>query len=213
MKTLGGWGVWGALLALAWTLPGSVWKPVPAPGIPVQGALGFGLALACIAAGVPWLASLGGPALSRSRGLAALEALPTVAWGLLLLGLWPAAWGPPGWIGWLLAFLLASLPLELRWLAQALPAERPFPEAFGGVPARRLARRLALRALAPGWLAARLPVWLLGTLVLERILGVPGLGSDWVARIAVRDRTGIALWVAVLALLWAAAERAAEGRR
>jgi hypothetical protein len=38
--------------------------------------------------------------------------------------------------------------------------------------------------------------------VLERMLGVPGLGMDWMDRVAGRDRAGLAAWVAALALLW-----------
>ena len=56
------------------------------------------------------------------------------------------------------------------------------------------------------WLAARLPIWLTATLVLERVLGVPGLGLDRLARVAGRDRRGLALWVGVLALLWLLAQ-------
>ncbi|MBP1771709.1 MAG: hypothetical protein H6P99_872, partial [Holophagaceae bacterium] len=104
--------------------------------------------------------------------------------------------------GWLLAFLAAALPGEVRWLAQALPPERPFPEAWGKAAVRR-ARRLVLFRLWRRWLAARLPVWLTATLVLERVLGLPGLGTDWLTRVAVRDRLGLAGWVLVLAGLWA----------
>ena len=39
-------------------------------------------------------------------------------------------------------------------------------------------------------------------LVLERILGVAGLGSDWMTRVAARDRLGLAAWILALALLW-----------
>jgi hypothetical protein len=38
--------------------------------------------------------------------------------------------------------------------------------------------------------------------VIERLLGVPGLGLDWMARVAGRDRAGLAAWIAALALLW-----------
>jgi hypothetical protein len=51
-------------------------------------------------------------------------------------------------------------------------------------------------------LGARLPVWLTATLVLERMLGVPGLGTDWMTRAAGRDRLGLACWILALALLW-----------
>jgi hypothetical protein len=46
-------------------------------------------------------------------------------------------------------------------------------------------------------------VWLTASLVLERILGVQGLGSDWMTRVATRDRAGLGFWVLALALLWA----------
>jgi hypothetical protein len=57
------------------------------------------------------------------------------------------------------------------------------------------------------WLAARLPIWLTATLVLERILSVPGLGTDWMNRVAVRDRAGLTIWVGALALLWFFSQR------
>ena len=53
----------------------------------------------------------------------------------------------------------------------------------------------------------QLPVWLTATLVLERILGVPGLGTDWMTRVAVRDRAGLAGWILALALLWLLSQR------
>ncbi len=127
-----------------------------------------------------------------------------------MLALWPAAWGPPGLGAWGAAFLLAALPGEIRWLVQALPTERAFPEAWGTGVLRR-ARWRALARLVPGWMAARLPVWLTGSLVLERIFGVGGPGSDWTARVALRDRPGLAAWVLLLALLWALARERQAG--
>jgi hypothetical protein len=118
------------------------------------------------------------------------------------LALWPAAWGPPGLNGWLIAFLAAALPGEIRWLSQALPVETPFPEAWGAAAVRRV-RRMVLLRLWGRWLAARLPLWLTATLVLERTPGVPGLGTDWMARVAGRDRAGLTAWILALALLWA----------
>jgi len=136
--------------------------------------------------------------------LAPLEAPPTLLWAAMVLALWPSRWGPPGIPGWLLAFLLAALPGEVRWLTQAMPGERPFPQAWGRAATLRM-RRLVLVHLWGRWLAARLPLWLTATLVLERVLGMPGLGTDWMTRVAVRDRAGLALWVLALALLWALA--------
>lgn len=63
-------------------------------------------------------------------------------------------------------------------------------------------RWLVLLRLWGRWTAARLPIWLTATLVLERILGIPGLGTDWMTRVAVRDRAGLAGWILALALLW-----------
>lgn len=203
MKRLGGWAVWGAMLLLAWTLPGRVWKPEAAMAFPWRAILPFTAALAVLVLVAVLAVARGGPSLARSRGLAAFEAPPTLLWGVLVLVLWPASLGPPGLAGWLLAFLLSGLPLELRWLSQALPPEQPFPAAWGKA-AIVGARRAALRALVPRWIAARLPVWLTAVLVLERLLGVAGPGSDWVARVGARDRFGVALWVAFLAGLWAA---------
>jgi hypothetical protein len=45
-------------------------------------------------------------------------------------------------------------------------------------------------------------LWLTGGLVLERILGLQGLGSDWSARVMLRDRFGMGVWLLILALLW-----------
>lgn len=139
-----------------------------------------------------------------------MEAAPDFVWALLLLALWPAAAGPPGWGAGLLALLAAAVPGELRWLASVLPPERPFPAAWGAAVCRA-ARRRALLRLAPRWLAARLPAWLTASLVIERLLGLPGLGSDWMARVALRDHRGLAAWIAALALLWLLA-RPLEGR-
>jgi len=196
-----GAAVWGLALALAWSLPGALWRPAPAPPFPLQALLPAGLALGALAVAAPLLAWLGGPDLATRRPLALLEAPPDLLWAGALLALWPAAWGPPGQGGWLAAFLAAALPGEVRWLSAALPGEVPFPAAWGARVVRR-ARRLALARLVSRWLAARLPVWLTASLVLERMLGVPGLGTDWMDRVAGRDRAGLATWVAALALLW-----------
>jgi hypothetical protein len=198
---LQGAGVWLAALVLAWGLPGALWRPLPPPPFPLHALLPAGLALGALALTAPLLAWMGGPGLARRRSLALLEAPPDLLWAGLLLALWPAAWGPPGPGGWLAAFLAAALPGEVRWLASALPREAPFPAAWGS-RAVRTARRLVLARLAARWLAARLPLWLTASLVIERLLGVPGLGLDWMARVAGRDRAGLAAWIAALALLW-----------
>ena len=160
------------------------------------------MAFTALALLAPLLAWWQGPALATRRGLTLLEAPPDLLWAALLLAAWPAAWGPPGLGGWGVAFLAAALPGEARWLAQSLPEEHPFPEAWGVVAVRQV-RRLALRRLWGRWLAARLPIWLTATLVLERVLGLPGLGTDWMTRVVIRDRVGLALWVLALAGLWA----------
>lgn len=194
--------IWLFALALAWRLPGSLWKPAPPPPFPWQ-ALGPALcAILALALVAPLAAWLGGPTLARRRALALLEAPPDLLWAGLLLALWPAAWGPPGLGGWLAAFLAAALPSEIRWLAQAMPEETPFPAAWGASVVRQVRSRVLLR-LWGRWLGARLPVWLTATLVLERMLGVPGLGTDWMARAAGRDKVGLAGWILALALLWA----------
>lgn len=198
---LQGLAIWGLALALAWHLPGALWRPVPPPLFPTHALLPASLALAALALAAPLLAWSGGPGLATRRPLALLEAPPDLLWAGALLALWPAAWGPPGQGGWLVAFLLAALPGEVRWLAAALPGEVPFPAAWGLAATRRV-RRLALARLSGRWLAARLPVWLTASLVLERMLGVPGLGTDWMDRVAGRDRAGLTAWVAALALLW-----------
>jgi len=82
-----------------------------------------------------------------------------------------------------------------------MPGERPFPLAWGKAAVSRV-RCLVLARLWGRWIVARLPVWLTATLVLERILGMPGLGTDWMTRVVVRDRAGLSLWVLALALLW-----------
>ncbi|WP_306591461.1 hypothetical protein [Geothrix sp. 21YS21S-4] len=197
----GGFAVWGLALALAWALPGALWKPAAPPPFPFPALIPAGWALFALALVAPLAAWVGGPALASAAPLALLEAPPDLLWAGLLLALWPAVWGPPGTGGWLAAFLVSALPGEIRWLSQALPPESPFPAAWGPAAVRRV-RFLALRRLWGRWLAARLPVWLTATLVLERLLGVPGLGTDWLARVTARDRAGLAAWVGALALLW-----------
>lgn len=196
-----GMAIWALALVLAWSLPGALWRPVPPPPFPVHALLPAGLALGALALLAPLLAWFGGPALATRRPLALLEAPPDLLWAGALLACWPAAWGPPGPGGWLAAFLAAALPGEVRWLSAALPGEFPFPTAWGP-RAVRTVRRLALTHLIGRWLAARLPVWLTASMVLERMLGAPGLGMDWMDRVAGRDRAGLAAWVVALALLW-----------
>lgn len=197
-----GWPIWAFGLALALGLPGSTWKAAAPPPFPWAALGPAALAVASLAFAAPLLVWAGGPALASRRTLTLLEAPPDLLWACALLALWPAAWGPPGLGGWLVAFLAAALPTEVRWLAQALPVEHPFPAAWGRAAVAR-SRRLVLRRLWGRWLAARLPVWLTASLVLERILGLPGLGTDWMNRVAVRDRTGLACWILALAVLWA----------
>ena len=197
-----GLAVWVLGLGLALSLPGSVWKHAAPPLFP-RDALGPAvLAVAALSILAPLAAWIWGPDLASRRSLALLEAPPDLLWAALLLALWPAVCGPPGLGGWLVAFLLASLPGETRWLAQAMPAERPFPQAWGQAAVGRVRRTVLIR-LWGRWMAARLPVWLTATLVLERVLGLPGLGTDWMTRVAVRDRAGLAIWILALALLWA----------
>ncbi len=200
-RTAMGLLVWAFGLALALSLPGSVWKQAAPPSFPWDAVGPTTLAVLSLSLLAPLLAWIGGPDLGSRRALALLEAPPDLLWAALLLALWPAVWGPPGLGGWLVAFLAASLPGEARWLAQAMPAERPFPQAWGRAAVKRV-RWLVLVRLWGRWVAARLPVWLTATLVLERVLGVPGLGTDWLTRIAVRDRVGLTVWVLALALLW-----------
>lgn len=205
-RTAMGLALWGLGLALALSLPGAVWRqaaPSPFPWAALGPTL---LAIGALLLTAPLLAWRGGPSLGSRRTLALLEAPPDLLWAGLLLALWPAAWGPPGLWGWLLAFLAACLPGEVRWLAQAMPSEHPFPQAWGRAAVDRVRWRVLLR-LWGRWAAARLPVWLTATLVLERILGVPGLGTDWMTRVAVRDRAGLSGWILALALLWLLSQR------
>ncbi|HEU4950383.1 MAG TPA: hypothetical protein VFT46_00430 [Holophagaceae bacterium] len=204
-----GLAVWAAALVAAGCLPGRLWREARPPAFPSRALAPTALALLLLAGATLLLVRLRGPRLAGGI-LAVLEAPPDLVWALLLLALWPAGAGPPGGGAGLLAFLLAALPGELRWLASTLPPERPFPEAWGP-GAVRAARGRALRRLAPWWLAARLPVWLTASLVIERALGLPGLGSDWMARVALRDHRGLAAWIGALALLWLLA-RPLEGR-
>jgi hypothetical protein len=195
-----GLAAWALALLLALFLPGSQRHPSLSPfpwevSIHVVGLL---LAMVLIALGLTeWL----GSRLGRGRALGFWEGFPDLLWGAMALVLWPSAWGPPGFPALALAFMLAALPGELRWLAQALPAESPIARAWGA-EASRLARRTALRRLLPRWLCARLPLWITGTLVLERLLGVRGPGSDWMMRVAARDRVGTCLWLLAFATLW-----------
>lgn len=200
-QTLQGAAVWGLGVALALTLPGALWKSAQPPPFPFHALLPTALALGSLSLAAPLAVWAGGPFLATRRTLTLIEAPPDLLWAALVLALWPAAWGPPGMAGWTAAFLLAALPGEMRWLAQALPAETPFPAAWGGEAVRR-ARGLALARLWGPWLGARLPLWLTAALVIERLLGVPGLGTDWMDRIARRDRAGLTAWILVLAVLW-----------
>jgi hypothetical protein len=215
MDTVRTWGqgaaVWALLLAAAFTLPGTLWRPAQPPPFPVHALVPAATALGIVALGALVLARSWGPAACHSRALALWEAVPDLFWGAALLALRPAAWGPPGAGAWLLALAAAMLAGEVRWLAQALPAERPFPAAWGTAAQARWRGR-TLRTLAPAWLGARLPVWVTASLVLERLLNVPGLGSDWMARAAGRDHAGLAAWVAAFALAWAVLQHA-QGRR
>jgi len=198
---LQGWVVWIAALIAAWAIPGAAWQRAGAPEFPWEILPASLLLLAALVIGALSLAWLFGPGAARSRILALWEAPPELLWGGLALGLWPAHWGPPGKLAWAFAFLLAALPSELRWLAQAMPWEHPFPAAWGAKALRRV-RVLSLFHLAPHWIAARLPLWITATLVLERILGVRGLGSDWMGRAAAQDRFGLALWILAYGLIW-----------
>jgi hypothetical protein len=199
--TLPGLLLWAAALALAWLLPGHLWHPAQPPPFPWNALLPAVLALLAMAALPPALVLFTGPALARRRTLNLVEAPPDFVWALLLLALWPAAAGPPGWTAWIIVLLVAALPGEARWLASALPPEQPFPRAWGA-GAVRASRLRSLRRLVPRWLAARLPIWLTASLVAERVLGLPGLGSDWMARVEGRDHAGLAAWILLFALLW-----------
>lgn len=201
LKARQGWAVWALAWALVAGLPGALWKPAPPPPFPWPALLPTALVGTLLVLGSLLGARLLGPRAGRTRSLTLLEAPPDLLWGGLVLALWPASAGPPGSAAWILAFLAAALPGEIRWLGQALPPEEPFPAAWGG-PATRKSRTRALAALLPRWLGARLPLWITGGLVLERILGVQALGSDWSARMAARDRLGIGVWILFLALLW-----------
>ena len=196
-----GWVVWLLALGLVLFLPGTVWKPAPPPLFPWTALLPATLVMVVLVVGALWGASHLGPRTRSSRILTLLEAPPDLLWGGLVLALWPSAAGPPNVGAWMIAFLAAALPGEARWLGQALPGESPFPAAWGP-QAARTARWRALQGLMPQWLGARLPLWITGGLVLERILGFQGLGSDWCQRFAVRDRMGMGIWILGLALLW-----------
>jgi len=205
-RAASGLAVWGLGLTLALGLPGSVWRQAAPPSFPWAAVGPTLLAVGALSLLAPLVAWWGGPGLASRRSLALLEAPPDLLWAGLLLALWPAAWGPPGLGGWLVAFLAAALPGEARWLAQAMPSEEPFPQAWGRAAVARV-RWLVLLRLWGRWTAARLPIWLTATLVLERILGIPGLGTDWMTRVAVRDRAGLAGWILALALLWLLSQR------
>jgi hypothetical protein len=211
---LQGWVVWVLALGAAWTLPGRAilgreGRDVGASALP----LGLGIvapslvSMVALALVAPLLAWAMGSRLARHRGLALWEAPPGFFWAGLLLAIWPASAGPPGRLALVLVFLIAALPSELRWLCQAMPREEPFPAVWGR-RAVRCCRSRTLRRLAPRWLAVRLPLWLTATVVLERILAVPALGSDWMARLAARDRIGLACWILAFALLWTLMARA-----
>lgn len=191
--------VWVALFLGVLLLPGAPKGPQPPP-VPWMGLLRLGATAFLLVLCAPLCARWGGPALARRRGLSFAGALPPFLWGMGLLLAWPAAWGEPGGVALVSLATVGFLPWEVLWLAHALPEERPIPAVYG-VEATARGRRLALRRLLRPWLTARLPVWGAATLVLERVLGVPGLGMDLVARVGLRHRFGLAVWVGVLALL------------
>jgi hypothetical protein len=192
--------LWAGAALLVFVLPARGLRTPEPPGFPGAALITAVVALALLVAGVLAAATRWGPQAARHRLLALAEAPPELFWGGLLLALWPAAWGPPGRGALAFAFLLALGPGELRWVASALPAESPFPEAWGAVVLRR-SRRLALRRLALRWIAVRLPFWITATLLLEALLGVPGLGLDWSTRLARADHAGLLIWIAGFALL------------
>ena len=136
MRLLPGLALWGTALALAWLLPGHLWHPAQPPPFPTHALLPAALALMAMTALPPALVLLIGPSLARRRTLSALEAPPDLVWALLLLALWPAVAGPPGWSAWIAVLLAASVPGEMRWLASALPMEAPFPTAWGKAATR-----------------------------------------------------------------------------
>ena len=203
MKYWQGWLVWLMALALAFGLPGSAWHQASAPTFPWDMLLPMFFLLAVFGLLAPMAAVLLGPDGARKRLLALVEAPPDFLWGGLLLAAWPGAWGPPGLVAFGAAFLAAALPSEVRWLCAAMPIETPLPSAYGPAAIHKT-RRIVILHLLPRWLAARVPLWLTAALVLERIFGVQGFGSDWAQRISTRDRLGIALWVLAFALLWRA---------
>lgn len=188
-------------LGMAFLLPGTVWHQASPQGFPFGILPATAAILGVLCALAPGIALKLGPRGARTGWLAALESPPDFLWGGLLLAAWPGLWGPPGRVAFALAFLAASLPTEVRWLCAALPRESPFPEAYGAA-AIATTRRRALLQLMPRWVAARLPLWLTAALVLERIFGIQGLGSDWMQRIGARDQMGLAAWVIGFALLW-----------
>ncbi|MBK8727275.1 MAG: hypothetical protein IPL96_14880 [Holophagaceae bacterium] len=200
-----GLAVWALLLACAWGLPGSTWKAAQAPPFPWAILLPTTAAFAILVVASLGMARAWGPRAARSRLLGLWEAVPDLLWGAGFLALRPAAWGHPGFGTWMVALLVSALPGEVRWLSQALPAEFPFPAAWGTAFRGRW-RSPALVRLLPSWLAARLPVWITATLVLERLLNVRGLGSDWSGRVAARDHAGLAAWIAAFGLAWLVTE-------
>lgn len=203
MKHWQGWFTWLLAITMAFALPGSMWHPTSAPAFPWAALLPMLSLLVLLGLAAPALAGWLGPTGTRQGLLALLEAPPDFLWGGLLLALWPSTWGYPGLAAFGAAFLVAALPSEVRWLCAAMPMETPFPMAYGDA-AIRSSRRTTLLHLMPRWLAARAPLWLTATLVLERIFGVQGLGSDWAQRISSRDHLGLTLWLLGFAMLWRA---------
>ena len=203
MKHWQGWIIWLLAAAAAFGLPGNVWHQASAPAFPWAMLLPMLSLLVILGLTAPALAGWLGPRGARYGMLALVEAPPEFLWGGLLLAVWPSAWGPPGLIAFGGAFLMAALPSEVRWLCAAMPGETPFPSAYG-LAATRKTRRNVILYLLPRWLAARMPLWLTAALVLERIFGVPGFGSDWMHRISNRDRWGLAAWMLAFAVLWRA---------
>ncbi len=193
---------WAGILGLIWFLPGRSWRSALPSNFPWSMALvwlgGVAGAGFLVALGAWWF----GPRMSRWKFLVLLESVPGIGWVTLLLLLWPGSWGPPSTGAWVVLFAATFLPGELRWMAQALPSERPLPLAYGLTVTRRV-RGLFLGRVAVDWVVSRWTTWVGGTLVIERLLGVRGPASDFVGRVVARDREGLALWVGALALVWA----------
>jgi len=192
-------------------------KQILADALPVSLGIGGGALLLALLLGVPlglWAARRGGWAEAAALGAGtALLAVPgfVLAGVLVLIFSFRLGWLPPAGLGGLRHALLPCLSLGLPLAAQVLRLVHASAREILGGPAVRAARarglsdghilrRHVLRpALVPAaaFLGPAAAAALTGSLVVEQVFGLPGLGTHFVQAALHRDYT-LALGATVL---------------